>query len=153
MRSVLTSNTGTPDETAHAVVDPPLLLFALVRIDSPVRGQGVTELPLMPFLENIDSAAVAEKHAEVNQLCNLLQPLTLEGHTKAVYGVAFAPDGKRIVTASKDNTVRVWDAATGKELLKLEGHTGSLIGVAFAPDGQRIVTASDDKTARVWIVD
>ena len=135
------------------MVDPPLLLFALVRIDSPVRGQGVTELPLMPFLENIDSAAVAEKHTEVNQLCNLLQPLKLEGHTDPVYGVAFAPDGKRIVTASKDNTVRVWDAATGKELLKLEGHTGSLIGVAFAPDGQRIVTASDDKTARVWIVD
>ena len=64
--------------------------------------------------------------------------------------VAILRDGKRIVTASKDKTARVWDAESGKELRKLEGHTSLVNGVAFSPDGKRIVTASADKTARVW---
>jgi len=78
------------------------------------------------------------------------EPLKLQGHTSAVSGVAFSPDGKRIVTASLDKTARIWDAETGQELRKLEGHTGAVSGVAFSPDGKRIVTASLDKTARVW---
>jgi len=70
-----------------------------------------------------------------------------------VNGVAFSPDGKRIVTASWDKTARVWDADSGQELRKLEGHTGYVYGVAFSPDGQRIATASGDNTARVWDAD
>jgi DNA-binding beta-propeller fold protein YncE len=67
-----------------------------------------------------------------------------------VRGVAFSPDGKRIVTASADQTAKVWDAATGRELLALKGHTSWVRGVAFSPDGKRIVTASADQTAKVW---
>jgi len=70
-----------------------------------------------------------------------------------VYGVAFSPDGKRIVTASADKTARVWDAESGKELRKLEGHTEGALCVAFSPDGKRIVTTSVDDTARVWDAD
>ncbi len=74
----------------------------------------------------------------------------LEGHTDSVDSAAFSPDGQRIVTASYDQTARVWNAATGQQLAKLEGHTGSVDSAAFSPDGQRIVTASGDQTARVW---
>ncbi len=49
-----------------------------------------------------------------------------------------------------DNTAKVWDSATGKEIASLNGHTSSVWSAAFSPDGRRIVTASDDNTAKVW---
>jgi TPR repeat protein len=67
-----------------------------------------------------------------------------------VNSAAFSPDGKQIVTASQDDTVRIWDTATGRQLLLLRGHTDWVTSAVFSPDGQQIVTASVDKTARVW---
>ena len=49
-----------------------------------------------------------------------------------------------------DKTAKVWEAASGRELLTLRGHSDAIWSVAFSPDGQRIATASDDGTARVW---
>ena len=64
--------------------------------------------------------------------------------------MAFSPDGQRIVTGSGDQTAKVWEAASGKELLTLKGHSDAIWSVAFSPDGQRIVTGSRDQTAKVW---
>ncbi|WP_017718343.1 nSTAND1 domain-containing NTPase, partial [Kamptonema formosum] len=73
----------------------------------------------------------------------------LKGHQGDVTSASFSPDGKRILTASSDNTARVWDS-TGKLLSELKGHQGPVISASFSPDGKRILTASWDKTARVW---
>ena len=62
----------------------------------------------------------------------------------------FSPDGRRILTASDNNTAKVWDAESGKELVTLEGHEGGVMNAVFSPDGRSIVTASDDHTAKVW---
>jgi WD40 repeat protein/serine/threonine protein kinase len=80
------------------------------------------------------------------------QVLAATGHAGVVMFVAFSPDGQRIVTASADNTARIWDVGTGQQLRVLSGHTGPVRSVAFSPNGRRIVTASYDKTARVWDV-
>jgi hypothetical protein len=53
------------------------------------------------------------------------------------------------VTASKDKTARLWEAATGKEVAVLRGHDDQVYSAAFSPDGARVVTASWDKTARL----
>ena len=74
----------------------------------------------------------------------------LSGHEGMITSAAFSPDGTRIVTASWDDTARIWDANTGKEIKILEGHKGMVNSAAFSPDGTRIITASDDKTARIW---
>ena len=70
-----------------------------------------------------------------------------------VQSVAFSPDGKRIVSGSQDNTLRLWDGVTGKPVGEaLKGHSGWVQSVAFSPDGKRIVSGSDDDTLRLWNV-
>ena len=51
---------------------------------------------------------------------------TLEGHTDTVYSVAFDPTGQTLASGSDDNTVKLWEPASGKLLRTLEGHTGSV---------------------------
>lgn len=69
-----------------------------------------------------------------------------------VSGIAFSPNGKRIVIAFQDQTARVWEVANrwrGVEL-ELAGHSDWVTSAAFSPDGEKAVTASYDGTARVW---
>jgi WD40 repeat protein len=77
----------------------------------------------------------------------------LQGHTEAVYSVAFTPDGKHIVTGSGDHTVKVWDSATGKEIKSLggpAGHQNLVLSVSVSPDGSLIASGGSDNTARIW---
>ena len=75
---------------------------------------------------------------------------TLEGHTDPVYAVAWSRDGQTIATAGFDGTVRLWNAASRKQIKSLEGHTKLVLAVAFSPDGTQVVSGSLDKTARIW---
>ncbi|MEY4351760.1 MAG: hypothetical protein RLZZ609_1, partial [Cyanobacteriota bacterium] len=75
----------------------------------------------------------------------------LQGHKEPVVSVAFSNDGRRIVSGSFDNTLRLWDAATGKPIgPPLQGHTSSVLSVAFSTDGRRILSGSRDNTLRLW---
>ncbi|PTD03458.1 Vegetative incompatibility protein HET-E-1 [Fusarium culmorum] len=75
---------------------------------------------------------------------------TLEGHADSVNSVVFSPDGIRIASGSNDNTIKIWDVATGKEEQTLEGHADAVNSVVFSPDGTRIASGSDDDTIKIW---
>lgn len=69
----------------------------------------------------------------------------------AVAGGDFSPNGDQIITGSWDNSARIWDAQSGKALLKLEnGHDSYINSVRYSPDGTKVLTASDDGTAKLW---
>jgi WD40 repeat protein/tRNA A-37 threonylcarbamoyl transferase component Bud32 len=76
--------------------------------------------------------------------------LILNGHSAAIYALAFSPDGQRLASGGFDRTVRVWEVNSGQEVLSLKGHHESVRIVAFSPDGRYLVSSGDDGTARVW---
>ncbi|KAG8789781.1 hypothetical protein FRC12_013246 [Ceratobasidium sp. 428] len=78
----------------------------------------------------------------------------LPGHTDCVYSAAYSPDGAYIASGSRDGTIRIWDAHTGKPVGQpLTGHTGhtrNVNSVAYSPDGAYIASGSADETIRIW---
>jgi WD40 repeat protein len=74
------------------------------------------------------------------------------GHSAGVTSGVFSPDSSKILTTSLDGTLRLWETATGREIISLNGHKGAVLSVAFLPDNKRAVSGSIDGTAILWDV-
>ena len=148
--------------------DPDLTLIQqALRLSIPALVRDYSQLPiqLLGRLRGANSPAVktlvagAEKGPGRTWLCPRFPSLTppggplrqiLVGHRGTVTAVALLPDGRHALSGSSDNTLRLWDLATGETLRTLEGHTDAVNTVAVLADGSRALSGSWDNTLRLW---
>lgn len=85
--------------------------------------------------------------------------LSTRGHEGFVHGLAFSPDGHKLASVGAprspygrtgDNTLKIWNAATGEQITSIPAHSEAGSGVAWSPDGQRIISVGNDGALRVW---
>ena len=74
----------------------------------------------------------------------------LKGHNNVISGLAFSPDGNKLISGSSDKTARIWNVRTQRTIHLLKGHKESIYAVAFSPDGRLAVTGSFDETLKLW---
>jgi len=75
---------------------------------------------------------------------------TLEGHSGWVYSVVFSHDSRQLASASGHQTIKIWDAETGRCMQTLEGHSGWVYSVVFSHDSRQLASASGDQTVKIW---
>jgi WD40 repeat protein len=77
----------------------------------------------------------------------------MPGHQGRISALFFAPDGRTLASGSWDNTVRIWDRTSGKELKRWQlpgGDFTGITGLSYSPDGRRLAAAGDDGAVRLW---
>lgn len=78
------------------------------------------------------------------------KPLLLRGHRDSIYALALSADGKLLASGSYDQTILLWDVASGKQLRPLTGHNGAIFSLAFARGDKILASASADRTIKLW---
>jgi WD40 repeat protein len=82
-----------------------------------------------------------------------LETVVQRGHYASVKSVAFTPDGKFLLSGSRDKTIKLWELATGRELRSYLGHTSTINDIAVSSDGKFFISSCADETARMWNIE
>ena len=77
-------------------------------------------------------------------------PIRALAKSEGAKTLAVSNDGAKLAGGDKDGTIKIWNSADGKELLKFQGHRGIVTGLAFGGNGQILVSSGADKTVRFW---
>jgi len=114
-------------------------------------------LPYELFDTDRDSQANDRESSEQSQSIKDKHPYaffrylkTFKGHLAAVYAVKFSSDGKTLISASADNTIKLWNLTTNQESYTLKGHTRAVISLAVSPNGLILTSGSADSTIKLW---
>jgi eukaryotic-like serine/threonine-protein kinase len=100
--------------------------------------------------DGLKMASASGRSVKVSSSENGIVALELPAQQGAVCSLAFSPDGGRLATVGTDRNVRIWDVATGREMLSFVGHTETIWWISFSPDGQTIATSSADRSVKLW---
>ena len=69
-----------------------------------------------------------------------------------IWAIALSPDGTKLATGGYDQTIKIWDAATGKEQKTIKAHLGTVTALSFSPDNQWLASGSTDGVVKIWSV-
>lgn len=126
-----------------------------VETGEPEGGPAFSNIGPLSLLDD-RLAAVNQTHPEVVELQKLhdgTKIAELRGHTGDIRKVTFSPDGRLLLTASMDGTLRLWDGHTGAPVGEpLRGHAGEVLAAAFSPDGRLVAAGGGDSVVRIWDV-
>jgi len=150
--------------------DPAVQLVAgAIRLPADLLEQDVQHLPsqllgrLLNFVESTPELLALLERASKESSFAWLRPLnagltspggplqrTLTGHSDSILSALLTPDGGRLITTSRDTTIKVWDTTNWRELRVLQGHNFSVLGAAITPDGERLISVSDGEVPFIW---
>jgi WD40 repeat protein len=161
VQSLIADYNGAPFEPCLHLVGDAIRLSAHVlardrwQLPSQLTGRliGSVDCNVQAFLKQVNERATLPWLRPLRP--NLLPPggpliRTLDGHTGSVKAVAITSDACLAISASSDETLRIWNLESGESVRTLRGHSGSVNSVAMMPDGRQIISASYDNTLRVW---
>ncbi|KIJ07396.1 hypothetical protein PAXINDRAFT_90454 [Paxillus involutus ATCC 200175] len=93
-------------------------------------------------------------NTSTNSIDLTAKPLvTMSGHEGTVLGIAYLPEGKKVVTCSRDRTIRVWDAESGEQEGTSMEHEGRIRGIAVTKDGKKVLSGCRKNGMKVWDVE
>ncbi|MBN2269054.1 MAG: protein kinase [Sedimentisphaerales bacterium] len=118
------------------------------QITAQIESPYVSSIAFSPDGKRVASVDMGE--VKILDIETGAEVMTISGHKADAYRLAYAPDGKRIVTGSPGGMVTIWDAVTGTQLMARRLHDGRISCLAFSPDGGHIASAGQDKTIRIW---
>lgn len=132
-------------EYEKAIADYQRSLSIEPQFDRPRRNIEITR----GVIEEIKRQKQEEKRRK-GQLEKFAATKTVKAHFNTIRGMAIAPDGKTLATASYDETIKLWNLKTGKQLQVLAGHSRDVECVAISADGKILASGSDDNRIKLW---
>ncbi len=142
-RTRATAEASAVQERQNALLQAAILLAQQAENEVQYGNPDRAVLLALEALVNYPDTAQAE-HALGQAVTLGRAERFLAGHTSTVGGVAWSPNGKQVATASTDGTVRIWDAAAGKEVRRLQVNNQAY-SVAWSPDGNTLLYTTGDR--------
>lgn len=120
------------------------ILNLLCHLETDLSGYDFSNLVVWQAdLRNVNLHNVNFAHADLDK-CVFAE--TFGG----IFSVAFSPNGKLLATGDSNGEIRLYNVASGKQLLSCKGHTGWIWSVAFSYDGHFLASGSNDQTVKIW---
>lgn len=131
-----------------------VILQSLDEIERQLKLPPATPNRPSPPAPNPQPVVTQKQPQVIPKINSSVSPLdkTLTGHCCWVQSVVYSPDGRYLASGSWDNTTKIWEAATGKQLRTLTGHSSPVLSVIYSSDGRYLASGNGDGGIKIWRV-